>query len=127
MSAVMARAIATGVSAVAGVLAGAVTNMITAKWSWTWAAALVVAVLVLVASQVWISLSGPGGGPVAATAAGSVAAGDTVDADIDVETVGLHGGVPSTLPSDGVVASGPGSVAAGKNVKGKVKIRSRRS
>ena len=116
-----ARAIAAGVSVIAGVIGGIATN-ITDRWSWTWTVALVLTAVVLIVSQVWLTLT-DGSAIVTASGRGTIAAGGSVNGDVEIHSSGPSA---SRTGSDvgGITATGPGSIAAGKNVKGKVRIRS---
>lgn len=121
MTGVVARSVAAGVAAIAGVAAGFITNKLTDAWTWTWGIGLGVTVVILVASQVVLTLSNSGN-DVRASGRGAIAAGGSVRGDIDVETDGS-----SSAPAghaSGVVADGDGVIAAGKSVKGKIRIRS---
>jgi hypothetical protein len=122
MSRSRARAIAAGVSVIAGVIGGIATNMVTDRWSWTWTVALVLTAVALIVSQVWLTLT-DGSAIVTASGRGTIAAGGSVNGDVEIHSSG-----PSASGTGrdvgGIAATGPGSIAAGKNVKGKVRIRS---
>ena len=120
-----ARAIATGVSVVAGVVGGIAINLLTSNWSWSWGSALIVTTVVMICSQIWLSrpTRGPG---VAAIGTGAVSAGRTIKSGLDIEVDNPSAGMPTPTASDGVQAVGNGTVAAGRDIKGQIRIRSRR-
>lgn len=125
MASWLARSVAAGISALAGLAAGVITNVITDEWSLAWGIALAAASVLLVASQIYLSL--PEKEPnVSAQGAGSVSSGGSVRGEVDIEVT--QSGTPQPPGAvDGIVASGPGSVAARGGIKGRIKIRSRNS
>lgn len=121
----VARAVATTLSVLAGLVAGWATNVLTDAWSWTWAAALAVTAVVLVVSQVWLTAADPSN-DVVATGRGAVAAGRRVDGDVEVDVSGFPAGSPAPQSGSGVTAAGDGAVAAGRDVRGRLRLRVRR-
>ena len=59
MAGTRSRAVAAGVSALAGAVSGVVTNLATDERTWIWATALTVTTLTLIVLQVWLSLATP--------------------------------------------------------------------
>jgi hypothetical protein len=124
MASVVARSIATGTSALAGVAGGVITKELTDEWKWTWLVGLVVTTFVMVISQVFLVSFGSDH-HVSAVGRGAVAAGGSVRGDIDIETGGStgHSGAAS---SNGITAHGQSVIAAGRNIHGTIRIRSSR-
>ncbi len=125
MASSKARAVAAGASALAGVIGGVATNIVTSNWRWTWGLALLVTTIVIVASQAWLSLS-DGQRNVSATGTGAVAADGSIRGQVEIDAVDSDTQAPPVRPVQGVHAAGTGSIAAGRNIKGPIRIRARR-
>lgn len=126
MTNLTARATAAGVSALAGVVSGVITNSVTEKWAWPWIIGLCVTAVVIVGSQVWLTLNEQSV-TVTASGTGAVAAAESVDADVDIDAQDPSSGRASNVGQlDGVSATGAGAVAAGKSIRGKLRIKARR-
>jgi hypothetical protein len=119
----LARAIAAGLSVAAGVAGGIITILLTNRWSWSWGVALISTTIIAIISQVWLSVSDQGH-RVSAMGTGAVSAGGSINSDLDIEVTGSPIATPATTSSDGVQAVGNGVVAAGRNIKGRIRIRS---
>jgi Na+/melibiose symporter-like transporter len=120
------RAAAAGASAMAGVLSAVIVNEFTDEKSWAWGVALTVSTILLVVLQVVVTAASRER-HIGTYAQGALAAGGSVDADVDIDAAGpakrSHG--RQQIPTEGVVAGGQGSVASGKKIKGKIKIKTR--
>jgi hypothetical protein len=118
------RLVATVVSVFAGTAAAIIQSKLTDGWTWPLASALAVALVALALTQFWLTHAGNDAGTkVEAGGAGAVAAGGSVGAEIDSEVHGTNSPASPGGPRADVAATGPGSVAAGKDVTGRIKTR----
>ncbi len=119
------RAVVAGVSALAGVIGGVATNIVTSDWRWTWGLALLATTVLMVVSQIWLSFS-EGRRNVSATGTGAVAADGSIRGQIEIDAADSNSQAPTPNPAQGVHAAGTGSIAAGRGIRGPIRIRARR-
>jgi hypothetical protein len=117
------RLVAVSISVVGGLAAGAITAKLTEGWTWALASALSVMIIALIASQLWLTMpDGKVDKRVVASGTASVAARRSVAADIESEIAGQQ--TPGTTTGrQEVAATGAGSIAAGKDVRGRIRTR----
>lgn len=111
------QAIGVGVSTVAAVGTGVVTNVVTDQPSVPWVAAFVVLVVVMVVAQVWLTVAQrrPAG---RSHGAGSVSVDGSSYEPISTRVTGVRSRVD--VPADGGEHRGPGAVVIGGDARGRI-------